>query len=115
MAEFFESVGAPLNNVRWSWGARRSSDGAIFLRVWKDQSHTDADGRHWVQIVWHSASPDWEPGRHGRHERQAHLKAIESGARCLMVVCEVEDASANPRTVRAFDHRTVLVGGELKR
>ncbi len=35
-AELFETLGAPLKNVRWSWGGVRKSDGAVFLRVWQD-------------------------------------------------------------------------------
>jgi hypothetical protein len=31
ISRFFESVGASLKNVRWSWGAQRR-DGALFLR-----------------------------------------------------------------------------------
>ena len=109
MADFFESMGAPLKNVRWSWGAKRPKDGAIFLRAWKDESYTDADGQQWVQIAFQSgAGPGW-------NERQEHIEAIESGARCLIVMCEALDTSAVPRTVNAFDPRTVVVGGELKR
>lgn len=109
MADFFESVGAPLKNARWSWGARRPKDGAIFLRAWKDETHTDADGHQWVQIAWHSgaAGPGW-------NERQEHIASIVSGARCLIVMCEALDESAVPRKIGTFDHRTVLVGGEIK-
>jgi hypothetical protein len=36
ISSLFQSLGAPLANTRWSWGAQRSSDGAVFLRVWQD-------------------------------------------------------------------------------
>ena len=111
MSEFFESVGAPLNNVRWSWGAIRPKDGAVFLRAWKDQLRKDAEGREWVMI----GGPSGDGSMHGWYEREEHLKAIESGARCLIVLCEAVDVSVNPRTVAVFDHRTVVVGGEIKR
>src|SRR4051794_31535353 len=99
MADFFESVGAPLRNVRWSWGARRPKDGAIFLRAFKDESYTDRDGQQWVQIAWQSgvSGPGW-------NERQEHIASIVSGAQCLILMCEALDESAVPRKVGAFDH-----------
>lgn len=108
MAAFFESIGAPLKNRRWSWGARRSKDGAIFLRTWNVESYVDSDGHQWVQIAFqHGNGPGW-------NERQEHIQAIESGARCFLVMCEVEDAAAVPWRIAAFDDRTVRVGGEIK-
>ena len=32
----FAKLGAPLANPRWSWGAIRTTDGAVFSRVWQD-------------------------------------------------------------------------------
>ena len=108
MAEHFESVGAPLTNVRWSWGARRPTDGALFLRAWKDELRRDANGQQWVKI-W-----DQSGNGHGWQERQAHIEEIEAGARCFMVMCEALDTLADPRTVAGFDRRRVLVGGEIQ-
>ena len=50
-SSFFASLGAPLVNSRWSWGARRSSDGAIFLRVFQEEKWI-ADGRLHMAIGW---------------------------------------------------------------
>jgi hypothetical protein len=108
MSAFFESLGAPLKNVRTSWGARRPKDGAIFLRCWSDESRVDADGQKWMQIAFPSGQG------FGWRERQAHVKAIESGARCFVVVCEAEDVSASPRKVERFEQRTVAVGGDIE-
>jgi hypothetical protein len=88
MAQFFESLGAPLKNVRWSWGARRPKDGVIFLRAWKDE--------------------------YGYRERQAHIRQIESGARCVIVMCEAQDASASPRALKTFDTRTLIEGRDIE-
>ena len=77
--------------------------------MWEDESYTDAEGQQWVQIAYPSGKSP------GRKERQEHIKAIDAGAPYLMVICEAVDKSAVPRTIRAFDHRTLLVGGELKR
>ena len=35
--EFFELLGAPLNNYQWPWGAARQEDGTVFLCVWEDE------------------------------------------------------------------------------
>jgi NADPH:quinone reductase-like Zn-dependent oxidoreductase len=37
-AELFSYIGAPLNNVQWSWGAVRETDGSVFLVVWQDEN-----------------------------------------------------------------------------
>jgi hypothetical protein len=37
-AELFGYLGAPLNNVQWSWGAVRETDGSVFLVVWQDEN-----------------------------------------------------------------------------
>jgi|SRR5579862_7775961 len=109
MTRFFESLGAPLKNVRWSWGARRAKDGVIFLRAWKDEQHTDAEGRQWVMIANSGYA-----STHGFRERQAHIRQVESGARCLLVICEAEDPSASPRVVRTFDPNTLIEGRDIK-
>jgi hypothetical protein len=108
---FFESLGAPLKNGRWSWGATRLKDGAIILKVWNDEWRTEADGQKWVQIGF----PSGTGNVNGWRERQEHIKAIESGAQCLLVMCEAEDVSADPRTVASLNPRTLAVGGEIKR
>ncbi len=107
--EFFEAMNAPLKVVRTSWGAVRPSDGAVLLRAWNDQIRIDDDGHKWVQIGYPNGSGA------GWTERQEHLQAIESGARCLLVMCEAVDEFASPRTINTFDRRTLVVGGEIKR
>jgi hypothetical protein len=37
-AELFSYIGAPLNNVQWSWGAVRETDSSVFLVVWQDEN-----------------------------------------------------------------------------
>jgi hypothetical protein len=60
-------VHAPLKNVRWSWGAERSTDGAVFLRVWQDLKFIDEDGRMNMLICSpHSEDQRDEPGYRAR-------------------------------------------------
>jgi hypothetical protein len=83
ISNFFESLGAPLKNVRWSWGAERR-DGAVFLRGWEDHRFTDASGEY--VVVAHStelgagASPGWR-------ERWQHIQRIAAGAPSFVVMC----------------------------
>ena len=47
---FADALGAPLRNVRWSWGAEHPSLGHLVLRVWEDQ--ITADGL-WIKVLHH--------------------------------------------------------------
>jgi hypothetical protein len=105
---FFEALGAPLRNVRWSWGAVRP-DGAIVLRVWKEQVQT-RDGRAYAQIWKHGRT---KPTDLGRRERFEHVTKIEHGAPCFLIMCEAVDMSAKPRQIRTFDEELVP-GGTFK-
>jgi hypothetical protein len=47
--DFFAKLGAPLVNVRWSWGAIRERDTTVFLRVWDHEVQT-REGREFVRV-----------------------------------------------------------------
>jgi hypothetical protein len=91
ISSFFESLGAPLKNVGWSWGAERR-DGAIFLRGWEDHRFTDADGEDVVV---------------------AHSTGVNAGAPCFVVMCIAKDVTATPREIESFDTRQLIVGGKV--
>jgi hypothetical protein len=109
ISSFFDSLGAPLKNVRWSWGAERR-DGVIFLRLWEDHRFTDASGEY--VIVAHStelgagASAGWR-------ERWHHIGRIRAGKPCFVVMCVAKDVDAVPREIESFDTRQLIVGGRL--
>ena len=109
ISSFFESLGAPLKNVRWSWGAERR-DGAIFLRGWEDNCFTDVDGEY--VVIAHStrvsagASAGWR-------ERWHHIQRIRTGAPCFVVMCIAKDVNAKPREIESFDTRQLIVGGRV--
>ena len=75
MSRFFESLGAPLKNVRWSWGSQRQQDKTVFLRAWNDDLESDTDGRKWVMIL-NRFDPAKPPKNFGWHERVEHIKQI---------------------------------------
>ena len=111
LTRFFEHLGAPLANSRWSWGARRASDGAVFLKVWDDH-RTTYDGQPHVLIFRRSDDPK-DSRNNGYRERLRHVETIRQGAARYLVLCIARDVDADPRTIRQFDQERILVGGEL--
>jgi hypothetical protein len=100
---FRDTLRAPVQNERWSWGARDHASNRIFLRVWTDQSYFDKDGREWVQVYW-------VPPRnsHGDPERLGQIKAIQSGAEGFAILCTAVDTQSRPRKIQSFDDQVVL-------
>ena len=76
-AELFETLGAPLKNVRWSWGGVRKSDGAVFLRVWQDGTKK-INGKRYIWISVESPLGN----DLGENERMDHLKLVQAGHPC---------------------------------
>lgn len=110
-AELFETLGAPLKNVRWSWGGVRKSDGAVFLRVWQDGTKK-INGKRYIWIsVENPLGNDL-----GENERMDHLKLVQAGHPCYLVMCQAVDTSAAPRAIQRLvagsECNTVI---ELKR
>ena len=110
-SSLFERLGAPLNNIQWSWGAQRS-DGTIFLRVWQDETRKLEGGRRVVRLVNHEAYRGPEIN-HGYDERRKHLAALLAGAVGYAVICRAEDVHARPRTIASFEERDVMRLGEI--
>lgn len=107
-SELFETLGTPLNNVRWSWGGVRDSDGTVFLRVWQDGTKK-IDGKRFIWI-----SVENPPGDDlGENERMEHLKLVQSGRPCYLVMCQAVDASAVPRAVQSFNRNEVFETGKV--
>ena len=113
ISSFFASLGAPLVNSRWSWGAQRPFDGAIFLRVFQEEKWI-GDGRLHMAIGW-GVELTADGQRPGYHERMRHVAAIRAGAPCFMVMCSAQDPTAPPGSWRIafFDEDELRVGGKL--
>lgn len=107
-AEMFTNLGAPLNNVRWSWGSVRESDGVVFLRVWQDGTRK-IDGN---RCIWISDEVPSD-GDLGANERLQHVKLINSGQPCYLIMCQAVDTKALPRQVQSFNAKEVFHGGEI--
>jgi hypothetical protein len=109
--DLFATLGAPLANPRWSWGAVRSSDGAVFLRVWQDRVRKQ-ESALFVQVTHNERFKD-DPDNLGYQERLKHVEQIRQGARCIMVMCEAADVNASPRVVKDYNKEEVFPGGKI--
>lgn len=77
LTELFAYLGARLANNRWSWGAVRQADGAVFLRVWQDEWQR-VDGLCAVRITDNRNFAD-VPDNLGYAERLRHIDLLRGG------------------------------------
>lgn len=108
LSGFFEKLGAPLNNPRWSWGSVRDSDDVIFLRVWQDGTKRIGSKRY----IW-IFEEGLQPSSLGADERLRHTRMLQAGCPCYLVMCEAADTSATVRAVRGFNKNEVFEAGEI--
>jgi hypothetical protein len=111
LTEMFSSLGAPLANSRWAWGAERPSDGVVFLRVWQDEC-SRLDGKSFVRVTAHEFFKD-RPDNLGFAERLSHLSLLRAGTPCYMIMCHAEDTKAHPRSIAGYNDRELFVGGSV--
>jgi hypothetical protein len=107
--QFFEWLGAPLKNSRWSWGAIRS-DGIIFLRVWQDQS-IKLEGKRYVRATYHSKVID-ERSNLGHQERLLHIAELGRGSSCYLVMCKADPELFPAREIIDFDANDLFLVGD---
>lgn len=113
LSGYFERLGAPLANVRWSWGAARD-DGSVVLRVWQDGT-IRKDGKMLVRLTHlEKYGDDRGNDNLGYVERLQHVDLIRQGARSYLVMCLAKDPSASPREIKSFNNDEVFVGGDLQ-
>jgi hypothetical protein len=90
ISDFFENtLGANLNNPRWSWGASNPTTNQLFLRVWKDQLET-IDSFERITLLRRKA---WAGKSPGFPERERHVQALRGGVEGYGVVCTAEPRS----------------------
>ncbi|MDE0192916.1 MAG: hypothetical protein OXQ90_16300 [Gammaproteobacteria bacterium] len=106
---FFEhELNAPLNNVRWSWGAV-DGEGNVYLRVWENEFRC-IDGKRHALILRRPGGGDAHRRRPGRREREDHVERIVHGAKAFCVVCRAKDPEATPKAIASFDKTPPLQG-----
>jgi hypothetical protein len=111
-AGLFKKLGAPLANVRWSWGSVRASDNIVFLRVWQDEGVKSGD-KFIVQLT-HNATPRDEVDEMGHQERLKHIQLVRDGARCYLLLCRAVDNKAVPRSAKSVIEKEVFPTGEMQ-
>jgi putative restriction endonuclease len=110
ISSFFKNtLGAPLANARWSWGAVNANTGQVFLRVWIDERET-VDGMDQIHLL----ASDWSRRSPGYPERERQVELLRSGAEGYGVLC----VAGNPHTrgarkIREFDDQKLLKLGQL--
>jgi hypothetical protein len=112
LSDLFAYLGAPFSNARWSWGAVRESDGAVFLRVWQGEEQK-IDGRYFTRISSNAFYLASEPTNLGYMERSRHIELIRRGAMSYMIMCRGRDIEGSPTEIVGFDDRALFVGGDL--
>ena len=97
ISQFFERLGVPLKNTRWSWGARTA--GVVVLRTWADEY----DAKTKPVLVLR------EPGAYRadespeRAERLEHVLALWTGGLAgFAVIAMVDDPRAFPRVIKSY-------------
>lgn len=112
ISRYFEKLGAPLVNNRWSWGAVGDDD-SVILRVWQHEKFkNDRDGKHYYQLT-HNELYKNRKDDNGYQERLAHVRSIIDGSPCYMVMCRAKDPDVIPRKIGSFDTERVFEGGDL--
>ncbi len=99
ISRFFSDLGMPLNNMRWSWGARSGS--LLLLRTWADEFKKEGDVRR--VTVLRSASGYRNADSYGLDERYRHLEALWAGdVAGYTVMATVVDPKARPREIKEY-------------
>lgn len=110
ITDFFRKLGADLTNPRWSWGAVRKTDGAVFLRVWQDRKRKH-DGK-WYMMATHNQKY-FGSSSNGWLERLSQVEIIKKGAPCYLIMCEAVDVQAESRVIKSYDDKDVFLGGQI--
>ena len=111
--KLFEELGAPLCNPRWSWGAIRKSDGAIFLRVWEDQKKM-LGGKTYIRLT-HKQFFKQKARKHpGNEERLKHINLLKKDYVTFMIMCIVKRPITSPRVIDRLAADKIYCGGTVK-
>lgn len=98
ISEFFKDLHFPLNNIRWSWGAR--NEHGILLRTWQDKFVSRPHPT--VQVLGlKEDNPELDSA--GLGERIRHLEELWTGGiPGYTVIAEAVNTSATSRTIKSY-------------
>jgi hypothetical protein len=100
----FSFIGAPLRNIRWSWGAPDSL-GRIILRTWTNEI-IEAGGKRYVRLVHNAAYAD-KPKNLGFRERVAQVDCVKSGTPGYALMVTAKEPRTHPRKIASYDKNGV--------
>lgn len=108
ISKFFEGLGFPLRNVRWSWGARNGD--SVLLRTWDDHFSFNVKEVVVLQDSWLRVNESY-----GLDERINQLKSIWNGeATAYTVMASVKDRNAIPREIKDYRDDSVFFVERLR-
>jgi hypothetical protein len=105
ISSHFSALGAPLRNIRWSWGAV-DRQGRSFVRAWDDEVR-EVDGETVIRLTLHEAFRDRMPRHPGYSERLEHIQAMRNDAQGYVVICRAKDKTSRPRVISSFEENQV--------
>jgi hypothetical protein len=130
LTDLFSSLGAPLKNKRWSWGAIRPADGNVILRIWQDQIGL-IQNKIPTNALYPPKTMVCYIGCHDRHtdggnrqgwiERQEHIGYLQDGHQGWGIMClavqsssgDIRDETLERRKIKSFDDMTIWKFGEV--
>lgn len=111
ISKFFERLGFPLRNIRWSWGAVNAQRTAVLLRAWADEYSF----KEKTVAVLREPDKYRATDSFGLDERIVQLKALWAGEMAgYVVIATAKDPSANPREIKEYREDRVFAIEQLR-
>ena len=114
LTEFFKiKLNAPMSNNRWSWGAIRDDQSAVYLSIWQDEIRRDIpkdpSSDTWADLLW--SEEVWtrvNGATVARNERLKHIDLIKSGVPGFALIKIARDVKAMPREMKEFNSEYLI-------
>ena len=129
IGEIYKRIGAPLSNVRTSWGASLHGDKSVILTIWQDNLGPikamvpDSTFYPPNRMVCYIGCHDRDFGggnRHGWKERQKHIEQLQAGAQGWGIMAtsklkngEIIDQKGARRDIDGYDQKRIWKFGEV--
>ena len=114
LTDFYKiKLNAPMLNKRWSWGAIREDQSAVYLSVWQDEIKRDIPkdptSLTWTNVMWTEEKwAEFTDSTLARNERVKHIELIKSGVPGFALVKVAKDIKAKPRAMKEFNSEYLL-------
>ena len=97
VSKFFESLGAPMVNPQWSWGAVSQDGERIYLKIWDHEILHEGGVRYARPVINHGSKSRGYP------ERLRHVEMVKEGVAVYCVVCTAKDPKALKMRIESFN------------